>query len=99
MAAPLDVSPVEATAASEAVLAGGGQIEGRSLGQIAWRRLRRDKVAMAGGVVVVLLVLSAVFTPACTKYYDIAPHQAEQDREPAHRGNPHARSRPHASLR
>jgi hypothetical protein len=28
-------------------------IEGRSLGQIAWRRLRRDRVAMAGGIFIV----------------------------------------------
>jgi len=35
-------------------------IAGRSLGQIAWRRLRRDKVAMAGGIVIVLLILVAV---------------------------------------
>ena len=27
----------------------GKAIEGRSLGQIAWMRLRRDKVAMGGG--------------------------------------------------
>ena len=38
-------------------------IEGRSLGQIAWMRLRRDKVAMAGGVIVVLLILVAIFGP------------------------------------
>jgi peptide/nickel transport system permease protein/oligopeptide transport system permease protein len=37
------------------------RIEGRSLGQIAWRRLRRDRVAMTGGVVVVLLILLALF--------------------------------------
>src|SRR5260370_24770378 len=75
MAAPLDVSPVEATAASEAALAGTGQIEGRSLGQIAWRRLRRDKVAMGGGVVVILLVLSAVLAPLLTKYFGAPPDQ------------------------
>jgi peptide/nickel transport system permease protein len=75
MAAPLDVSPIEATAASEAALAGGGQIEGRSLGQIAWRRLRRDKVAMGGGVVVVLLVLGAVLAPVLTKYFGTPPDQ------------------------
>jgi peptide/nickel transport system permease protein len=38
-------------------------IEGRSLGQIAWRRLKRDKAAMAGGVVVILLILMAIFAP------------------------------------
>jgi peptide/nickel transport system permease protein len=41
----------------------GKVIEGRSLGQIAWMRLRRDKVAMAGGVVVVFLILVAIFGP------------------------------------
>jgi len=38
-------------------------IEGRSLGQIAWRRLRRDKVAMGGGIVIVILILIAIFGP------------------------------------
>jgi peptide/nickel transport system permease protein/oligopeptide transport system permease protein len=38
-------------------------IEGRSPGQIAWMRLRRDKVAIAGGVVVVFLILVAIFGP------------------------------------
>jgi peptide/nickel transport system permease protein/oligopeptide transport system permease protein len=63
MTAPLEVS-TEA-AAPETVLAGAGAkaIEGRSLGQIAWLRLRRDKVAMAGGVVVILLILLAIFGP------------------------------------
>jgi peptide/nickel transport system permease protein/oligopeptide transport system permease protein len=63
MTAPLEVS-TEA-AAPESVLAGAGAkvIEGRSLGQIAWMRLRRDKVAMAGGVVVVLLILLAIVGP------------------------------------
>ncbi len=35
-------------------------IEGRSLGRIAWNRLRKDKAAVAGGVVVVLLILAAI---------------------------------------
>jgi ABC-type dipeptide/oligopeptide/nickel transport system permease subunit len=38
-------------------------IEGRSLGQIAWRRLRRDKVAMAGGIFIIFLILVAIFGP------------------------------------
>jgi peptide/nickel transport system permease protein len=38
-------------------------IEGRSLGQIAWRRLRKDRVAMAGGIVIVFLILVAVVGP------------------------------------
>lgn len=41
----------------------GKAIEGRSLGKIAWQRLRRDKVAMGGGIVVVLLVILAIVGP------------------------------------
>jgi ABC-type dipeptide/oligopeptide/nickel transport system permease subunit len=40
----------------------GVPIEGRSLGQIAWTRLKRDKVAMAGGAVVIFMILIAVFS-------------------------------------
>src|SRR5580700_6812553 len=63
MAAPLEMTPD--SAAPEAILEGisGEAIEGRSLGQIAWMRLKRDKVAMGGGVVVVLLILVAIVGP------------------------------------
>src|SRR6266542_1015036 len=67
MTAPLEISPIKARPAPEAVLAGAGQIEGRSLGQIAWRRLRRDKVAMVGGITVILLVLAAIIGPHITQ--------------------------------
>src|SRR5262249_23485147 len=62
MSAPLEMTP---DAAPEAVLegAGGAAIEGRSLGRIAWLRLRRDKVAMAGLAIVGLLILIAIFGP------------------------------------
>jgi ABC-type dipeptide/oligopeptide/nickel transport system permease subunit len=65
MAAPLDVSPAEAEATPEGVLQGmaGRKIEGRSLGQIAWMRLRRDKVAMVGAAFIILLILVAVVGP------------------------------------
>src|SRR3984957_530914 len=64
MAAPLDV-PTSGDVTPESVLEGvsGEAIEGRSLGQIAWLRLRRDKVAMTGGAVVVFLILVAIFGP------------------------------------
>jgi peptide/nickel transport system permease protein/oligopeptide transport system permease protein len=62
MGAPLEL-PTDA--APEAVLEGvsSAVIRGRSLGQIAWLRLRRDKVAMAGGIIVVVLVLVAIVGP------------------------------------
>jgi ABC-type dipeptide/oligopeptide/nickel transport system permease subunit len=44
-------------------------IEGRSLGQIAWSRLRRDKVAMAGGIFVIFLTLIAIFARPLTAWY------------------------------
>jgi peptide/nickel transport system permease protein/oligopeptide transport system permease protein len=52
-------------AAPEAVLEGvsGKEIEGRSLGQIAWMRLRRDKVAMGGGIFIIFLILVAIVGP------------------------------------
>jgi peptide/nickel transport system permease protein/oligopeptide transport system permease protein len=53
-------------------------IEGRSLGRIAWSRLRRDKVAMAGGSVVVLLILVAVFAPVIVKFLGHPPNEFHQ---------------------
>ncbi len=44
-------------------------IVGRSLWSIAWRRLRKDKVAMAAGVVIVLLILIAIFAEQITALY------------------------------
>ena len=65
MAAPLDVFPPSADATPGAVLAGvsGEAIEGRSLGQIAWLRLKRDKVAIGGGIFIIFLVLVAIIGP------------------------------------
>jgi ABC-type dipeptide/oligopeptide/nickel transport system permease subunit len=62
MSAPLEMAP---EAAPEAVLEGvsGSAIEGRSLGQIAWMRLRRDKVAMGGGIFIVFLIAVAIIGP------------------------------------
>ena len=51
MTTPIEVSGSEAPAEPAAAVAGVGPIEGRSLGQIAWLRLKRDKVAMAGAAV------------------------------------------------
>ena len=64
MAVPLDVATGPGGPEPESALSVPGKdIEGRSLGQIAWMRLRRDKVAMGGGVVVVLLILVAIVGP------------------------------------
>ena len=64
MAISLEPSPGPSESSAEAIVAAGGAvIEGRSLGQIAWRRLRRDRVAMAGGGFIVFLILVAVIGP------------------------------------
>ena len=64
MAVPIDVATGPGGPEPESALSVPGKdIEGRSLGQIAWMRLRRDKVAMGGGVVVVFLILVAIIGP------------------------------------
>jgi peptide/nickel transport system permease protein len=60
-------APVESDSTTAAATAGpapsSSSIEGRSLGQIAWMRLKRDRVAVAGAIFVVLLFLLAIFAP------------------------------------
>lgn len=63
MSTPLELEPGATSAQPEAMLEGAGRIEGRSLGQIAWTRLKRDKVALTGGFVVLFLIAVAIFAP------------------------------------
>jgi peptide/nickel transport system permease protein len=55
------------------------KIQGRSLWQIAWRRLQQDRAAMAGGIVIILLVLMAVFAPLIVKLLGYPPNEFHQD--------------------
>ena len=48
--------------------AAGGIIEGKSPWQLAWRRLRRDKVGIASAVVIVLLVVLALGAPLIAQW-------------------------------
>lgn len=82
MTAPLEVTESAAGAPPEAALEGLSRkaIQGRSLGQIAWMRLKRDKVAMAGGVVVVFLILVAVFAPLIVKVFGYPPEEFHYDK-------------------
>jgi ABC-type dipeptide/oligopeptide/nickel transport system permease subunit len=50
-------------------------IHGRSPMQIAFERLRHDKVALVSGIVVAILVLLAVFAPLITSALDICPDE------------------------
>ncbi|MEV6415006.1 ABC transporter permease [Kribbella sp. NPDC051718] len=79
MTTPLGAEPGATGTDPEAVLTGAGKIEGRSLGQIAWRRLKRDKVAVAGAVVVILLMLVAIFAPLICKAIGQSPNLYHQD--------------------
>ena len=67
MTAPIHEPTAEAapSAAEEAAVATAGEkaVQGRSLGRIAWERLKRDKLALAGGVVVLALIVIAVLAP------------------------------------
>jgi peptide/nickel transport system permease protein len=82
MTAPMDVSGSQTEAAPEAVLEGVGgakAIQGRSLGQIAWMRLKRDKVAITGGCVVLFLIVVAIVGPFVTKALGFDPLTFHQD--------------------
>jgi ABC-type dipeptide/oligopeptide/nickel transport system permease subunit len=58
---------------------GGTAVEGRSLRQIAWMRLKRDKVALGGGVVIILLILIAIFAPLIVKVLGHPPNLPNSD--------------------
>lgn len=84
MTQPGELQVASAELAPDAGLPEGGAgdgkaIEGRSLGRIAWDTLRRDKTAMAAGVVLVLIVLVAVFAPLICKALSIDPNEFNSD--------------------
>ncbi|BCJ43346.1 peptide ABC transporter permease [Actinoplanes ianthinogenes] len=54
-------------------------IAGRSLKQIAWRRLKKDKVAMGGGFVVLFLIVVAFLAPLLTKLFGHPIDEFHQD--------------------
>ena len=58
---------------------GAPAIQGRSLGQIAWNRLKRDKVAMAGAGIVIFLIVIAIFAPLVVKLLGHPPDEFHQN--------------------
>lgn len=83
MTAPLheptaDTAP---SAAEEAavVSAEAKSVQGRSLGRIAWERLKRDKLALTGGIVVLLLVVVALFAPVITSLLGQDPNEYHEN--------------------
>jgi ABC-type dipeptide/oligopeptide/nickel transport system permease subunit len=79
MTVPPDVGAETAAGHPEAVVSGVGRTAGRSLSQIAWLRLRKDKVALAGATVLVFLVLVAVFAPLIVLVLGGPPNEFHQD--------------------
>ncbi len=55
------------------------EIQGRSLSQIAWRRLRRDRVALAGAAFIVFLVVVALCAPLITRLWGGPPNAFHQE--------------------
>ena len=78
MTAPVDVDKRFAVDAIDAPAA----IAGRSLGEIAWSRLRRDKVAIAGLVLVILIALAVIFAPLICKVVGVNPETNYADLHP-----------------
>jgi ABC-type dipeptide/oligopeptide/nickel transport system permease subunit len=75
--APLDVDPSALHADPDAATNAESSkaVEGRSLRQIAWMRLKRDKVALGGGITIILLLLIAIFAPVLVKLLGTPPNE------------------------
>ncbi|WP_406273993.1 ABC transporter permease [Streptomyces sp. NBC_00191] len=80
MTAPLhDTSAAETAAVDVAADVPQKAIEGRSPWKIAWIRLKRDKVALVGGFVVLLLVVVALFAPLIVSWLGHPPEELHED--------------------
>jgi peptide/nickel transport system permease protein len=83
MTAPLHEPTAEAapSAAEEAAVASADAkaVQGRSLGRIAWERLKRDKLALTGGAVVLLLIALALLAPVITSLLGQDPNAYHED--------------------
>jgi ABC-type dipeptide/oligopeptide/nickel transport system permease subunit len=55
------------------------KVEGRSLGRIAWTRLKRDKIAITGAVVILLLIATAALAPVIVKLLGHPPNDYHLD--------------------
>jgi peptide/nickel transport system permease protein len=78
-APPHDTSAAETAAVDVAAGSPVKEIAGRSPAQIAWARLRRDKVALAGGMVVLFLIVVAIFAPLIVSWFGHPPNDFHDD--------------------
>lgn len=66
-----DLQAGGATGAAEARSEGYGKVEGRTQREIVWRRFKRHKLAILGGLLLVLIYFAALATPVIAPYeYD-----------------------------
>jgi peptide/nickel transport system permease protein len=82
----VSVSASEGAARAEVESSGDGAEEkaekfvGRSPGQLAWARLRRDRTAMVSAGMLAFFVLVALAAPLIEAVYGVGPHEQFQDR-------------------
>ena len=73
-----EAAPAATTEAAAASLPG-KSVTGRSLGRIAWERLKRDRLALGGGVVVLVLIVIALLAPVITHLVGQSPTDHHED--------------------
>ncbi|MGW1990268.1 ABC transporter permease [Embleya sp. NPDC001921] len=92
MTAPLHEPIAEAapSAAGEATAVGGNTkpVQGRSLGRIAWERLKRDRLALAGGALILALVVIALLAPVISNLVGQDPNAYHEEKIDALFGTP-----------
>ncbi|MYS81555.1 ABC transporter permease [Embleya scabrispora] len=92
MTAPLHEPTAEAapSAIEEAAAVGGNAkpVQGRSLGRIAWERLKRDRLALTGGAVILALTLIALLAPVISNLVGQDPDAYHEDMIDALFGTP-----------
>lgn len=77
MRRPKDLLFESAAPVAPRALEEGGLVEGVSLWQDAWKRLRRNRLAVAGGVIVLLVVLLALAGPWLVYQYNGFTYQTQ----------------------
>ncbi|MEW2381642.1 ABC transporter permease [Micromonospora sp. NPDC047707] len=82
----MSLSPVEGVALAEIESGGDAgtprekRFVGRSPGQLAWLRLRRDRTAMVSGALLILFVLVALAAPLIEALYGVGPRDQFQSK-------------------
>ncbi|MFI6057278.1 ABC transporter permease [Streptomyces sp. NPDC051286] len=81
MTAPLhDTTAAETAAVDVAADVPEKAIEGRSPWKIAWSRLKRDKLALTGGFVVLFLIAVALLAPVIVSAFGHPPNEFHEDK-------------------